>query len=669
MSIFTCEICKEIYNDKNKKPLSLPCGNIYCEECITNIYEPQTKTFFCPHHKINHKFDLTNIPICAQLYEHLNEHIILNIDNNNKNNNDNYNNKTQDNYLYCLRHPNNKIKFFCKSHSIFPCQICYVNHIDHNTICFKTDKIKFKNEVFELKQKIENKKEDFFKKKAENEQYENSINFHFNEQIKKINEYFNSIVNLFINMKKKLEKKILSFQEVYIKNFEKIKISSNKIVDFFIDINNKMNYIENELFPKGEYENYYKIKLKIESILKKVILSEKTENFGFQQNKENFKLPYYNFPNNTYDKIINNEEEYFGNINNSQDLNFNITNSNFDITQSNLIGDFPNKNYEFNKNDKVKIFDNEKKLFEIKPTLSNKNINNNNNTNNNNNNNNNNSQIKNEDKESELNSNNYIETTSTFYHRDVFNVFNQNLISDLNNKNTLNSNNSNNNNKLNTNPNSKYKSPDILTEKTRENKFSLSSSTKNTKNPYFKNDLSPDKKDKFYYQNNLFQELNINNKKNSESQIRSNSALKNVNTNTNISTKYITTKNINIITDINYLSGNSIINNNFNSSKNKKIGQSPLNKGKLNLNDNNKQYGILKQFNQFITSGNNNNNLKHKEMRLVLTSSKKNPINEQIKKTNNNNQNLYRNKNNPSSQSNLKVKKTSVSHSKEENID
>ena len=644
MSIFTCEICKEVYNDKNKKPLSLPCGNIYCEECITNIYEPLTKSFFCPHHKINHKFDLTNIPICAQVYEHLNEHILsLNQENNNifnKNDNEKNKNKTQENNIYCLRHPNNKIKFFCKTHSIFPCSICVVGHTDHNTICFKTDKIKFKNEINELKQKIENKKEDFFKIKAENEQYENSINFHFNEQIKKINEYFNSIINLFVNAKKKLEKKLNLVQEGFTRNFEKVKNSTTKIVDYFIDMNNKMNFIENDLFPKGEYENYYKVKLKIESILKKVIISEKTENFGFQQNKESYKLPFYNIPNSTYDKIINNEEEYFGYVNDSNELNFNITNSNFDITQSNLIGDFPNKNYEFNKNDKVKIFDNEKKLFEIKPTLSNKNINNNNNTNNNNNNNNNNSQIKNEDKESELNPNNYIETTSTFYHRDVFNVFNQNLISDLNNKNTLNSNNSNNNNKLNTNPNSKYKSPDILTEKTRENKFSLSSSTKNTKNPYFKNDLSPDKKDKLYYQNNLFQELNINNKKNSESQIRSNSALKNLNTNTNISTKYITTKNINIITDINYLSGNSIVNNNFNSSKNKKIGQSPLNKGKLNLNDNNKQYGILKQFNQFITSGNNNNNLKHKEMRLVLTSSKKNPINEQIKKTNNNNQNL-----------------------------
>ena len=38
---------------------------------------------------------------------------------------------------------------------------------------------------------------------------------------------------------------------------------------------------------------------------------------------------------------------------------------------------------------------------------------------------------------------------------------------------------------------------DILSEKTRENKFSLSSSTKKQKNPYFKNDISPDKKDKF----------------------------------------------------------------------------------------------------------------------------------------------------------------------------
>jgi hypothetical protein len=56
-------------------------------------------------------------------------------------------------------------------------------------------------------------------------------------------------------------------------------------------------------------------------------------------------------------------------------------------------------------------------------------------------------------------------------------------------------------------------------------------------------------------------------------------------------------------------------------------------------------------------------------MKLVLSSSKKNPINEQIKKTSGS-QNFYKSKNtNPSSQSNLKVKKISVSHSKDENIE
>ena len=237
--------------------------------------------------------------------------------------------------------------------------------------------------------------------------------------------------------------------------------------------------------------------------------------------------------------------------------------------------------------------------------------------------------------------------------------------------------------KFNTNPNLKYKSPDNINEKTRENKFSLSSSNKNPKTTYFKNEIStsPEINERFYYRNNpLLQELKINTKKVSEPQIRSNSALKqlnsniitntnaNLNTNTNISTKY-TTKNINIITDINSISANSIQNNSNYSNKKRISGLSPLSKGKynLNLNEQNLKQGFIKQINQFITSG--NNNIKHKEMRLVLSSSKKNPINEQIKKTSGN-QNFYKSKNvNPSSQSNLKVKKISVSHSKDENIE
>ena len=220
----------------------------------------------------------------------------------------------------------------------------------------------------------------------------------------------------------------------------------------------------------------------------------------------------------------------------------------------------------------------------------------------------------------------------------------------------------------------------------------MSSSNKNPKTTYFKSEIStsPEINERFYYKNNpLLQELKINTKKSSEPQIRSNSALKqlnsniisntntnintnlNLNTNTNISTKY-TTKNINIITDINSISVNSIQNNSNYSNKKRISGLSPLSKGKynnLNLNEQNLKHGFIKQINQFITSGNNNNNSKHKEMRLVLSSSKKNPINEQIKKTSGS-QNFYKSKNtNPSSQSNLKVKKISVSHSKDENIE
>ena len=78
MSILSCNICKEIYNEKNKRPLSLPCGNIYCEECIKNLYNFQTKSFLCPNHKIYHQFKLNNIPICAQVYEYLKDSTISN---------------------------------------------------------------------------------------------------------------------------------------------------------------------------------------------------------------------------------------------------------------------------------------------------------------------------------------------------------------------------------------------------------------------------------------------------------------------------------------------------------------------------------------------------------------------------------------------------------------
>ena len=71
MSIFTCDICKEEYNDKNKKPLSLPCGNIYCEECIKKLYNYQSKSFLCPNHKIYYQFKLSNFTICSQVYKHL----------------------------------------------------------------------------------------------------------------------------------------------------------------------------------------------------------------------------------------------------------------------------------------------------------------------------------------------------------------------------------------------------------------------------------------------------------------------------------------------------------------------------------------------------------------------------------------------------------------------
>ena len=141
-SVFSCENCKKEYNESiytfnqvNKKPLSLPCGHVYCEECVrslvisTEIDKSSESTIKCPYDNKIHHLIIRRIPICYQ--------ILINLP-------DCSSNKHQ---LFCAKHPCKKIKYLCANHQVLSCSTCVVDHLGNGhelePIDISIDKISF----------------------------------------------------------------------------------------------------------------------------------------------------------------------------------------------------------------------------------------------------------------------------------------------------------------------------------------------------------------------------------------------------------------------------------------------------------------------------------------------------------------------------------------------
>ena len=637
MSIFTCDICKEEYNDKNKKPLSLPCGNIYCEECIKKLYNYQSKSFLCPNHKIYHQFKLSNIPICAQVYEHLKEHKqSFNFNNNNLNDN---NNNRNDNLICCSRHQNQKINYFCKKENLFLCSICIKEHTDHNFISINIDKNKFKDEISELKEKIEEEKEKFFHAKFDHENYINKINNHIEEQIKKIREYFSSIIELFEIKKQDYINKFRNIQEKFQCNIEIFKNNINQISDLLIELTKKITYSKNELYPKYEYEKFYQEKLTIDSLLIKIQISEKNENFGFIYSQLE-SIPYYNIPKDTYNIIKKEENNFFGKITESSLFNSKINSKNnsknntINNPKNNTINDLiiseqigKNKYLNMSPVDEKIIGEDEKT---INNSMSNINITNSKN---------------NLDYPTPSNFKDSLE--SNFYKkRENLNIFNQNLMSDINPFNK-NKNNIKKKEKKNLKSDISYYSPE---KHSKDTIISYSLSTNNITGT-FKNDITTEKKEKIYkpqlIKNPLLKDINLKLKTKKEKEkekistsIRKysfNTNLSITNMNTKPSNKNITTINTTDISNTN--STNIKFNTNRNvsrTSRNKRFqSNSPKANSMSNNPNENKKNFKLKHFNPLLNlNSSNNSNLKTKEIKRISSQIFKNRHKFKIKSNN-----------------------------------
>lgn len=82
-AIWDCSICWYKFNEHSRKPLCLPCGHVFCQDCIfklaqqdskngefqTNAGSNSEKLVVCPSDKITHKVVIPSLPICFQIIQ------------------------------------------------------------------------------------------------------------------------------------------------------------------------------------------------------------------------------------------------------------------------------------------------------------------------------------------------------------------------------------------------------------------------------------------------------------------------------------------------------------------------------------------------------------------------------------------------------------------------
>ena len=253
MSIFNCINCTKPYNKISKKPKSLPCGHVFCEECVSTFIYKDLKGIICkcPIDKLIHKnLTLFKIPFCVQILNNIPE--------------------SKDDYEKEIK------EFFCNVEvnikKIFN-EFDLYKKKEKEIIVFYDEQRKKINDFFQkLNQEIENKKNSFienmnifFKKQTfeieKNKSLIKNYTFKLNEMIKnnktvfQIKEY-----ESLIKEKKKIEKDLNNINSFIIKNIK----NEN---DDFLYFNELIISIENNL---GELKIIKKIKNENELNEKKI---------------------------------------------------------------------------------------------------------------------------------------------------------------------------------------------------------------------------------------------------------------------------------------------------------------------------------------------------------------------------------------------------------------
>ena len=163
-------------------------------------------------------------------------------------------------YIHCKRHPQNIISYFCENDKAFPCKICISQHENHSYKKCLCSKEYFENEILKIKKLFEENKLKYFQNKKRAENCFSKIKIHFDQEIHKINDYFDSMISILQDKKSEFIAKMLIIYENYIQKFIKYKFIFDYCDKSYSNLIKGIDLLENEVYKKEDLEYFYNIK-------------------------------------------------------------------------------------------------------------------------------------------------------------------------------------------------------------------------------------------------------------------------------------------------------------------------------------------------------------------------------------------------------------------------
>lgn len=133
-AVFECKLCLKPFDERVHRPLSLPCGHVFCECCVQR--SGLKNSTLCPVHHTQFPVSPSHLPACYT--------ILVNLP------------KGKPPSLMCPLHPRHKLKFRCLNHRQNLCTDCIIAHSDsgHHVTSLETFTLQTRSEANEVSEAL-----------------------------------------------------------------------------------------------------------------------------------------------------------------------------------------------------------------------------------------------------------------------------------------------------------------------------------------------------------------------------------------------------------------------------------------------------------------------------------------------------------------------------------
>lgn len=265
--VFLCPICSAMFNHSTNLPLALPCGHVICKKCLTSstLNVASAEHFKCLIDKQTFNTSVSSLKSCQAILDNLPR-----VDSGSS-----PNHQETPKQFVCKAHPTKRVKYICEYDNEVFCSNCVNSHNKHpHVMCnFLPQKEHLVNEIAFIRRRVQDKKTELNNSNKLLNDARNVLYDKTKEEITKLNNDIDLIIQMFDKCKTLYEEKIKNMLKYQLEEINESKLAINQQLLTLNELDDLINEYNEELLLNGLiYEHVIESKNKIfsqwESFLK-----------------------------------------------------------------------------------------------------------------------------------------------------------------------------------------------------------------------------------------------------------------------------------------------------------------------------------------------------------------------------------------------------------------